>query len=140
MDLSGLQDLIPDIAGWLNVEPATLLLLLAIIGTTANVTSRLIPDDATGWLGTVRRIATVIGIYVPNRVTNGITVTDVAKAVVANKVEDVKREVVEKASEAPALIPIVAEAIEHETEKVIPAFPGLIGSAKEESNEENSTR
>lgn len=127
MDLSGLQDLIPDVAGWLNVEPSTLLFYLALIGTTANIVSRLIPDDQPGWLGTVRRIATVIGLYVPNRVTSGVTVTDVAKAIVAKGEHEVVTKIQEAAAQPGALIPEVVDATVGEVEKVIPAFPGLVG-------------
>jgi hypothetical protein len=84
VDLSGLEFLIPNVAAWLNVEPATVLLILAVVGTVCNLTSRIIPDTATGWLGQVRNIARVVGLHVPNRVLPRTTVDELAvDAVVA---------------------------------------------------------
>lgn len=90
VDLSGIQDYIPNIAAWLGLDPATVLLLLTILVTAANITARLIPDTATGYLGALRKVAKIIGMFVPNRVASGISVNDVAKAVVANKITDLK--------------------------------------------------
>lgn len=136
MDLSGLQDLIPDVAKLLNVDPATALFWLGLLATGCNIAGRLIPDDKTGWLGSVRDVCKVLGLYAPNRVTSGVSVSDVAKAVVANRVEDVKREVIEHASDAGALIPGVVEQIVEdklddvlelaEDQIIVPAFPGLL--------------
>lgn len=78
--MSGLEQLIPPIAQWLGIEPATLLLLLGMLVSAANITSRLIPDDTPGWLGIVRKVAKVIGLYVSPRITSGVSLADVAKA------------------------------------------------------------
>jgi hypothetical protein len=64
----------------LGVQPSTLVLYIMIVGTLANVTARLIPDTATGTLAGVRRVASIIGAYVPTRIAPGVTVNDVAKA------------------------------------------------------------
>jgi len=77
MDISNLA---PEIAKLLGVQPSTLVLLIMVIGTIANAAARLIPQDATGPLAVVRKIAAVIGVYVPSRVTSGVSVTDVAQA------------------------------------------------------------
>jgi hypothetical protein len=90
IDLSWIQHYIPNIAAWLGLDPATVLLLLTILVTVCNLAARLIPDTATGWLGGIRKVAKIVGMFVPNRVASGITVNDVAKAVVANKVTDLK--------------------------------------------------
>ena len=74
-----LQDLIPPLAQWLGVEPATLLLFIGIAVAIANLLGRLIPDDATGFLGVVRKLSKVIGLYTSNRIASGITVNEVAK-------------------------------------------------------------
>lgn len=103
MDLSALEMLIPDIAGWLNIQPSTLLLYLIILSTGANVISRIIPDDVTGFWGQVRRVCTIIGAYTPNRVTRGITVNDVARSIVTTAAD----EVIDAAVESDTLIPEV---------------------------------
>ena len=77
MDLSNLA---PDLGKLLGLQPSTLVLLLFIITTAANAGARLIPADATGFLGVLRKACSIIGVYVQNRVTSGVTVTDVAKA------------------------------------------------------------
>ena len=77
MDISNLA---PEIAKLFGVQPSTLVLLIMIITTAANAGARLIPSDATGFLGGLRKVCSIVGVYVQNRVTSGVTVTDVAKA------------------------------------------------------------
>lgn len=89
MDLSGMEELIPPIAQMLGIEPATALLGVGLIVTAANIAGRLIPDDATGALGTIRKAAKFIGLVVPNRIARGVSVDEVAKAVVTRKVTNV---------------------------------------------------
>jgi hypothetical protein len=132
MDLSMLEAMIPDIAGWLNIEPATLLLYMMLICTAANIVSRVIPDDVGGFWGQVRRICTIIGAYTPNRVTRGISVNDVARSIVAPAID----EVIEAASDPDSLIPEVERSstggyrgspgnTKPFEGPVVPAFPGL---------------
>lgn len=84
MDISFIEALIPNIAAFFNIEPATVLLLWIVGATMCNITSRMIPDSAGGWLGTVRNITRVIGLHVPNRVLPRVTVDELAAdAVVA---------------------------------------------------------
>lgn len=80
MDVS---NFIPDIARLLGIQPSTLLFLIMVVTTAANAASRRIPDTATGWLGVVRAICTVIGVRVQSRVAPGLTVSDVSKAALA---------------------------------------------------------
>jgi hypothetical protein len=81
------------------VPQGTLLLFLFLLVKGANVTARLIPDDATGWQGTVRKIAALIGLYVSSRVTSGVTVTDAAKAAIGAAPAEVKAALEAKAGE-----------------------------------------
>lgn len=83
MDLSGVQDLIPDIARFFNINPATALLFVTILVSMANVAGRMIPDDKTGVLGFIRNASKFIGLVVANRVTSGVTTNDAAKVIVA---------------------------------------------------------
>lgn len=90
MDLSLIQSMIPNVAKWLHVEPATVLLMWMILSTAANITSRLIPDTATGWLGTVRKLCAILGVHVQNRVAPpNITTEDVAEDVLESGVTKV---------------------------------------------------
>lgn len=75
-----LENLAGQIAGLVGVEPSTLVLLIMIVGTLANAGARLIPDDAVGFWGGVRRVCAVIGVYIPSRISPGVSVNDVARA------------------------------------------------------------
>lgn len=77
-----IEDYIPNLAAWLGVEPSTALLLLAFLVALANLVGRLIPDDATGILGVVRKLCKVIGLYASNRIASGLTVNEVARTTV----------------------------------------------------------
>lgn len=129
-------DFVPHLAKIFDIDPASLIFWLGFLTFIANTTARLIPQDATGWQGNVRKAAAIIGVYVPSRVSHGVSVTDVAKAVVASKVEDIKHEVIEAAAQAPALIPEILEEKIAEAQKVVPAFPGLVGMVFEPKVEE----
>ncbi len=76
----GLSDLATQLGALIGVQPSTLLLFIMVITTLANTGARLIPSDATGTLGTLRKICAIIGVYVSSRVTSGVTVEDVATA------------------------------------------------------------
>lgn len=121
MDLSFLENLIPNLAAFFNVQPATMLLLVTIVVTTCNLVGRLIPDDKTGLLGLIRDVCKLLGVYAPNRVTAGITVNDVARSVVGTPEPEVR-----EAAESPdSLIPEVVQDMGNLPSNVVPAFPGL---------------
>lgn len=69
------------LAGVLGVDQPTFLLILGVIIAVSNLIGKLIPDDQTGALGVVRKVAKVLGLYVSSRVTKGVSVTDTAKVV-----------------------------------------------------------
>lgn len=60
---------------------------LVIIMVACNVASRVIPDKATGFLGVVRQITSVVGVHVRNRVEKGVTTEDMALLGYTNKVD-----------------------------------------------------
>ena len=80
------------IATQTGIAPATLVLWLGLLVSAANVTSRLIPDDAVGWLGVMRKIAKIIGMYVSNRVTSGVTANDILRGAIDSGVKGLSRE------------------------------------------------
>jgi hypothetical protein len=64
MDL--VTQLITFIADALHVPTATAALIIAGVVGLAQLIGKLIPDTATGSLGVMRKVAKVIGLYVPN--------------------------------------------------------------------------
>ena len=109
MNLQGFEDMIPHVAQYLNVEPATVLLLVGLIVAISNLLGRLIPDDKVGVLGTIRTIAKFIGLYASNRIASGLTVNEIAKTTVP---------MIEQISE-------VQESMESKIETATAAFPGF---------------
>lgn len=110
MDLSALQALVPDLAGFLNLEPETVLFYMILIATICNVVARLIPDDRTGFLGAVRDVCKFFGVYVQNRITTGQTVTSVALSVLDSRAGEAVEDFAEQVEMPPP---------------VVQAFPGL---------------
>jgi len=51
----------------MNIDLTTPAGIIAFVILVAQFIGKMIPDSATGVLGTVRSIAKVVGIYVPNR-------------------------------------------------------------------------
>ena len=75
-----IANFVPEIAKALGIAPSTLLLMIMVMTTLANVASRLIPDTATGGLAIVKQLLSIVGAHVSNRVAPGVTQADVAKA------------------------------------------------------------
>lgn len=111
VNLSGIEHYIPNVAAFLGVDPATALFLVTVIVVLANLTSKFIPDDKTGILGAIRKVATFVGIAASNRISAGLTVNEVVKSTVP---------IVEHIGE-------VQEQMESKLEgfgEVVQAFPG----------------
>lgn len=134
MDLSLLQQLVPDLAGWLHLPPSTLLLYIILIGTGSNIVSRVIPDDVTGFWGGVRRLATVLGAYVPNRITSGVTTNDVVRQIVT----PASNQAIQAAEQPGTLIHEVVDDMANKP--VVPAFPGLASAPRDVESEGNMGR
>lgn len=62
--------------------------VLVTVGTVAvaNVVGRVIPDDAKGILGVVRKVAKVVGLYASNRVKSGKSVNTVVREIVDDRI------------------------------------------------------
>src|SRR3546814_17956272 len=80
--MNGIEDYIPDLAKLLGVEPSTALLIVGLLIALMNLGGRLIPDDATGWLGFVSKICKLVGLYASNRITSKLTVNKIAETTV----------------------------------------------------------
>src|SRR3546814_2878672 len=93
--MNGIEDYIPDLAKLLGVEPSTALLIVGLLIALMNLGGRLIPDDATGWLGFVRKICKLVGLYASNRITSKLTVNKSAETtvpIVNEMVEQIERD------------------------------------------------
>lgn len=78
-----INSILPFIATRLGLNPETLVALIGIIIAVANLLGKTIPSSATGFLGVVRKICLVIGLYVPQQVTSNVSVKNVSEAVAA---------------------------------------------------------
>lgn len=108
MDPVILEQLIPLAAAQLGLAPSTLVFSLMVLGVAARLLSRLIPDDATGWRSVVHKIARFIAVDVSNRITKGVSQTDIARKVVGTAVEAAaSAQIEEMAGDAASLIPEV---------------------------------
>lgn len=125
MDLSFIEQVIPNIAAWLNLDPATVLLIFVTISSVSNVIARAIPDDQTGFLGGLRNVCKVLGLYVSNRVTEGVKTSEVvAEVAKEQESQTVQQELDEWMSRDAAPVPVT------------PAFPGF---KREQANEEDDS-
>jgi hypothetical protein len=80
-----------------GLSSAHVIVLLVVISLVSQVVGRLIPDDATGLLGVIRQIAKVLGLYVSNRVSSGISVNDTARQVVREQLPERVAEIEQRA-------------------------------------------
>lgn len=91
-----MEDAIAVIADWLGVDPAVIVALLPTLVFIFNLIYRSIPDDKVGFLGVVRNITKVLGLYLSNRVASGVSVNTVVKSTL-DSVPSVARDVAEEA-------------------------------------------
>lgn len=95
-----MDELLNTIAALLGLRVETLLLVSGLIAISCNLIGRSIPDSAIGWLGTLRKVCKVLGLYLPNRLTPAVTVNTVGKAVAATIEDSVLREAAKALPEA----------------------------------------
>lgn len=86
-----MDTLIDSLAAQLGLSGVTLIVTLMVVSKAANMVSRIIPDDAKGFKGLIRKVCTVVGLYASNRVASGVTQADVAKGLVSNGAMVVQR-------------------------------------------------
>lgn len=72
-------DPLTTVAQALGLDPLFVAGLVPFIILGSNLIGRAIPDDAAGWQGIVRKIAKVLGLYLSNRVSSGISVNKVVQ-------------------------------------------------------------
>lgn len=94
-----------------GLDTAEVLALMAVLSLACRLIGKAIPDDKTGWLGAVRKITKVVGLYTSNRVTRGVSVTDVSKAILDSKVDGPRSQTVETVARkihSPMLVSLIA--------------------------------
>lgn len=103
-----MENLIPIVAAKLGMAPSALLFYIGLMLMVARLVSRLIPDDATGWQGVVHKIARFLAVDVSNRITSGVSQTDIARKVIGTQVSAAAdAQIQDLAAEADSLIPEV---------------------------------
>ena len=112
----------------LGMEGTSLLTVFIFVSMLSQLAARLIPDDSTGWLATLKKVCSVIGLYASNRVSSGITVNDIVKEVGKVQQDVYKPEVQERVDER------IEEGVASNAEDTLdltpdmrfkPPFPGL---------------
>lgn len=115
-----MDELIDKAAQALGLDSTGLIVALVVVSMVSQLVTRLIPDDATGWKGTVRKITSVIGLYASSRVTKGITIRDVVKDVAKiESIPQVSDRVDERVEDAVDVLELQAD------QRFKPPFPGL---------------
>lgn len=75
-----MDQIIDGIVAAIGIDPMALMGFLALISLVSQLIGKAIPDEATGFLGLVRKIAKVIGLYVTNRTGNsGFSTAEIHK-------------------------------------------------------------
>lgn len=78
-----MESIILLIAAKLGISPELLPVYLGVLIAVSNLLGKSIPASATGPLGIVRKVALVVGLYIPQRLTPGVTTKNVAAAIAA---------------------------------------------------------
>lgn len=76
------MDIITLLSHLLGINTGALIGYIAIIMTICNLVGRYIPDTETGFLGNVRKVCKVVGLYLANRVAPGVSTEDASQAVI----------------------------------------------------------
>lgn len=112
-----------------GLHGTSLIVTLLLISFVCQTVGKIIPEDATGWKGVVRKVCKVVGIYVSNRITSGVSTADVARATLSTGAVPVgaaQNPPAETPASPPPPPPTADEPLELTAEDrlVIPAFPG----------------
>lgn len=106
-----------------GLDPLTIVGILPVVVIALNLLGRAIPDDKTGFLGYVRMIAKIGGLYLSNRVASGISTNSVVKVAAGLKPVAEVPELFDRLVDAPAPALELTEDLTPSTQK--PLFPGV---------------
>lgn len=79
-----MDQLFDAIVALLALDTPTLMGVFAFIAIVSQFIGRIIPDNKTGILGFIRKVAKVLGLYVSNRLNRSESTNSVAKSFVNN--------------------------------------------------------
>lgn len=83
-----MDDMLNQLAAYFGIDGVTLLVMLIIVSMASQLLARMIPDNATGWLGYARRAASIIGLYTSSRLTKDVTLKAAVKHVAQNRIDE----------------------------------------------------
>lgn len=113
-------------ANALGLDPLFVAGMVPFIILAGNLIGRAIPDDATGPLGVVRKVAKVVGLYLSNRVSTGISTNSVIKVAAGIKGLDEVPALAEKISDPAGMVSAALEpVVEQIPPQLKPLFPGV---------------
>lgn len=104
-----MEQFIPDLAGLLGLDSTTTLMLWLVLMLVANTISKLIPEDATGVRRIVRRVASIIGVHVKNRVHEKITPEGMTQAFIVEAERHAKTRLQDGVDQVKDVIRVPAE-------------------------------
>lgn len=91
--MNDIVNFVPYLAANLHVAPATLLFWLFVFRLSANAGARLIPADAVGWKGSLRKACAFAGIHISDRITSDQKASDILKeCAIRSKSEDQRKD------------------------------------------------
>lgn len=112
------------IAHALGIDPLFLAGLVPFAILFFNLLGRAIPDDAVGVLGFIRKVAKVLGLYLSNRVSSGVSINKVVQVAAGIKPIDEVPALAEKLADAePPALELTPE------QQIKPLFPGVARGA-----------
>lgn len=83
-----MEDLFNWLVNTLRLEDTSNVSMLILVSLLGSFFGKLIPDDKKGVLGFVRNVCKAAGLYVSNRISSGVSVSDVARSVEKSGVAD----------------------------------------------------
>lgn len=112
-----------------GLHGTSLIVTLLLVSFVCQAVGKIIPEDATGWKGALRKVCKVVGIYVSNRITSGVSTADVARATLNTgtvPVEVAQNPPPKPPTSPPTSPPTTDELLELTAKDrlVTPAFPG----------------
>lgn len=97
------------VTGLMHMDGNTMLTGLIVASVVCQAVGKLIPDDATGWKGVLRKGSKVVGLYVSNRITGNVSVSTIAKAAIAPPVVEEIADKIPEVAEAEKELPILTQ-------------------------------
>jgi hypothetical protein len=82
-----MDEIISVLSSLFHWDQSSILFYIILASMGSRALGNYIPESATGVVGMVRKLAKVFGLYVANRITPGVSTSDVASALIASNVQ-----------------------------------------------------